>query len=84
MKEHVLQTLRHFNFETEVAGAYVNTKDSSFVFVGWGSDDEKSIILEFCPGGSLESHRQSEDRDTSENAIEDLECDSDFIWIDLN
>ena len=84
MKEHILQTLRHFDFETEVAGVFINNKDSSFVFVGWDSDDEKSIILEFNPGGSLNSHRQIEDRDTSENAIENLESDEDFIWIDLD
>ena len=90
MKEHIQQTLRHLNFESNIAGVFVNSKDSSFVFVGWArNDDDDSIddtiiILEFSPGGSLDAHRVIKNRDDSEDAIEDLECDADFTWIDLD
>ena len=90
MREHIQQTLRHLNFESNIAGVFVNSKDSSFVFAGWGhNDDDDSIedtiiILEFSPGGRLDSHRITSNRDESEEAIEDLETDADLIWIDLD
>ena len=84
MKEHIQQTLRHFNFETNIAGAFVNSKDNSFVFVGWAHNDDESIILEFGPAGSLDSHRIISNRDESEDAIEGLESDAGLTWIDLD
>ena len=90
MKEHIQQTLYRLNFESNIAGVFVNLKDSSFVFAGWGCNDDDDtiddtiIILEFSPGGRLDSHRIINNRDESEDAIEDLESDADLIWIDLD
>ena len=84
MKEHIQQALRHLNFESNIAGVFVNAKDNSFVFAGWAHNDDESIILEFSPGGRLDSHRVISNRDKSEDVIEDLECDANFTWIDLD
>ena len=90
MKEHIQQTLHRLNFESNIAGVFVNSKDSSFVFAGWGLNDDDDtiddtiIILEFSPGGRLDAHRITSNRDESEEAIEDLESNTDLVWIDLD
>jgi len=84
MKQHIRETLRYLNFETNIAGAFVSMIDSAFVFVGWGHDDEKSIMLKFSPGGRLDSHCIIHTRDESENNIEILENDDNFTWIDFD